>query len=94
MDAYILYTIVAALGGFFGVVFPYILKVYENPTLKFDFSYVWSLIVAMLVAVTVLIPKGIEFDITTAITLFFACLGITVPMNKVSKAIVNKLQSL
>jgi hypothetical protein len=86
MDAYLMYILVAAAGGFCGVVLPYLFKLFQDPTLKFDLPYFWSLFVSMLVAVTVLIPKGVPFDLTTAVTLFLACLGITVPTNRIVKS--------
>jgi hypothetical protein len=89
MEPYISYLFVGLAGGSFGVLLPYIFKVVQDPNITFDYAYFWSLILSTCVAVTAFIPKNIPFDIVTAITVFFACVGVTVPANKTIKEFRN-----
>lgn len=71
MEPFVSYLIVGLLGGAIGVLFPYVFKVWQDPEIVFDYAYFWSLATSMAVAITVFIPKGVAFDIVTAIGVFF-----------------------
>jgi hypothetical protein len=87
MEPYVMYLIAVLLGGICRVVIPYLLKVYQDPTIHFDMMYFYNLVVAMVLSVLVLIPAEIgPPDLRVLVTLFLAALGMTDATNKVVKS--------
>jgi hypothetical protein len=87
MEIYAMYLAAVLLGGLCRVIIPYLLKVYADPSLKFDIIYFYNLVVSMILSVIVLIPAdGGVPDLRALVALFLAALGMTDVTNKAVKA--------
>jgi hypothetical protein len=83
MDAYTIYFIVAVVSSFISMIFPYYLKIRQDKTIVFDWSYVWSVFISAIAAGYVLIPEG-EVTLKGIILVFCAAMGVTMGTNKIN----------
>ncbi len=59
MDNTIIIGIVMIIGALMGTLFPYVLKVWKDPKIEFDWNYGYALVVTVLIQVAVLIPDDV-----------------------------------
>jgi len=82
IDPYYISLIVVIAGAFAGMVLPYLIKCYQEPDIKFDFSYFYMLLVTMFISAVMLIPAAIAPSPEYYISLFLAGLGLQTMMAK------------
>lgn len=90
MEPYLIYMGAAFLGGIFGTVVPYGLKVWENGKLNFDYTYCYGLIMSTFIMCVALIPDTNIVDIKTLFIVFLAGLGLNTGMNKMNRARIRR----
>ncbi len=82
MEPYIIYMLVALAGGVFSTLVPYILKAWEDSSIKFDVTYFYSLCISTFIAVIALIPDTNVVDVKTMMIVFLAALGMNTLTHK------------
>lgn len=82
MDEYWISLAVVLLGAFIGMILPYLIKCYEEPETKFEWSYFYSLVVTMIVSGIALIPGEIYSSPQYYVGLLLAGLGLQTVMGK------------
>ena len=90
METYIAYMLAAFLGVIFGTIVPYVLKSWENGGLKFNYTYLYSLIVSGLIACVALIPNTTVVDLKTLVIVFMAGLGLNTVTNKMNRTRIKR----
>jgi len=75
MDSQIIAFVVIMAGAICGVVIPYLFKVIEDGR-EFNISYLYGLIISLVIAAFVVIPDTIEMAFKPLFALFLAGLGL------------------
>lgn len=83
MDNVTIVSITMLVGAIMGTAIPYILKVREDPEIKFSAIYFYTLLLNILIQVAVLIPdKTPELTFKVILTAFTAGFGLQAIINK------------
>jgi O-antigen/teichoic acid export membrane protein len=75
IDSQIIAFVVIMAGAVCGVIVPYLFKVMEDGR-KFDKSYLWGLVLSLVVAAFAVLPDTIEIAFKPLFGLFLAGLGL------------------
>ena len=82
IDPYYISLIVVIAGAVVGMVAPYLIKCHEDPEVKFEFGYFYTLIVTAIIAAVALIPSDITASPQYYVSLFLAALGLQTVLSK------------
>ena len=82
IDPYYISLIVVLAGAFVGMVAPYLIKCHEDPAVKFDWSYFYTLLMTMLISAGALVPAAINPSPQYYGSLFLAGLGLQTLLSK------------
>jgi hypothetical protein len=89
IDTQIIAFAVIMVGAICGVVLPYLFKVSEEGV-PFDKSYIYGMLLSLVVAAFVVLPDSVEIAFKPLFTLFLAGAALEVVANKVNSARIKK----
>lgn len=90
IDAYWISLTVAVGGAFCGMVFPYLIKVWDEKDVKFEMGYFYSLIISAVIAAVALIPAEIVLSPQYYMSLFLAGIGVQTVVAKGNTTLKKK----
>ena len=76
-------------GAVCGVAIPYILNA-KKKGIPFDTSYIWGMLMSLLVAAFLVLPDSVELAFKPLFTLFLAGAALEVAANKVNSTRIKK----
>lgn len=83
MDTQIIAFLAILLGAACGVIIPYLLKAREE-AIEFDASYIYGMILGLIIAAFAILPDTVEIAFKPLFTLFLAGVMLQVAVNKVN----------
>ena len=89
MDTQIVAFIVIMIGALCGVIIPYLLKIQEEGR-KFNMSYIYGMVISLVVAAFAILPDTIELAFKPLFALFLAGAALQVVANKVNTIRIKK----
>jgi hypothetical protein len=89
IDSQIIAFVVIMAGAICGVVVPYLFKMKEEGV-AFDSSYIYGMILGLVVAAFVVLPDSVEIAFKPLFTLFLAGAALEVATNKVNSIRIKK----
>jgi hypothetical protein len=91
IDSQIIAFVVIMAGATCGVVVPYLFKVKEEG-IAFNKSYIYGMLLSLVVAAFVVLPDSVEMSFKPLFTLFLAGAALEVAANKINSARIKKAQ--
>jgi len=92
MDTLIIAFIAILAGAICGVIIPYLLKVHEDISIQFDASYLYSMVLSLVIAAFAILPDTVEIAFKPLFALFLAGVALQVAMNKVNTIRIKKAE--
>jgi O-antigen/teichoic acid export membrane protein len=89
MDTQIIAFIAIMVGALCGVIIPYLLKAHKED-IAFDRSYIYAMVISLLLAAFSISPDTIEIAFKPLFALFLAGAGLQVVANKVNTMRIKK----
>jgi hypothetical protein len=91
IDSQIIAFLTIMAGATCGVVVPYLFKVKEEG-IAFNKSYIYGMLLSLVVAAFVVLPDSVEMSFKPLFTLFLAGAALEVAANKINSARIKKAQ--
>jgi hypothetical protein len=91
MDTQIIAFAVIMAGALCGVIIPYLLKMQEEEV-KFDMSYIYAMILSLVVAAFAILPDTVEIAFKPLFALFLAGAALQVILNKVNTIRIKRAE--